>query len=228
MELAEILKPLNVIVTDEQAKKFEEYYRLLIEWNEKMNLTAITERDEVMIKHFADSVIGLPYFGGNVCDVGAGAGFPSVPLAIMGVENIVCADSLAKRITFLEEVKNKLDLKIFPVHARAEDLGKNDYRERFDTVTARAVANSSTLVEYLLPLVKIGGKAILYKSGEIDEELRDAEYAIKTLGGKIEKIDKYEFCSISRTIVVISKIKPTPKAYPRSGNKPKTQPLKAK
>lgn len=228
MNLQEILSSYDIQINDEQIKKLDEFYDLLIEWNKKMNLTAITDKDEVIVKHFADSILGLPYFEGSVCDVGAGAGFPSVPLAIMGVKNIVMADSLAKRITFLEEVKRKLNLDVYPLHVRAEDLGKTDKRESFDTVTARAVANTSTLVEYLLPLVKVGGKAVLYKSGEIDEELKESRTAIKTLGGRVRVIQKYEFCSLSRTIVIIDKVKPTPKNYPRSGNKPKTQPIKAK
>lgn len=228
MTLQDILSPFGIHITEEQIQKLDEFYKLLIEWNEKMNLTAITEKDEVIVKHFADSILGLPYFEGSVCDVGAGAGFPSVPLAITGVKNIVTADSLAKRITFLEEVKKQLDLDIYPLHIRAEDLGKSDKRESFDTVTARAVANTSTLVEYLLPLVKVCGKAVLYKGGEIEEELKEAEEAVKILGGKIKTLKKYEFCSLSRTLVIIEKIKPTPKAYPRTGNKPKTQPIKAK
>lgn len=225
MNINDILKDFNIELSDEQIDKFEKYYELLTEWNNKINLTAITEHDEVVVKHFADSVIGLPYFSGKVCDVGAGAGFPSVPLAICGVEDMLLLDSLEKRIKFLETLKSELQLNYQTVHSRAEDFGRGSNRESFDTVTARAVANTSTLVEYLLPLVKVGGRAVIYKGGEIDEELKEAEYAINVLGGKITEVKKYSFVGLTRSLVIISKVKPTPKAYPRVGNKPKTSPL---
>ncbi len=228
MTISEILKKFNIAISAEQIAKLDKYYKLLVEWNEKMNLTAITDYDEVLVKHFADSIIGLPYFSGKCLDVGAGAGFPSVPLVIMGVNNFLCADSLEKRIKFLNEVKNELQLNFDTLHIRAEDMGKGAYRESFDTVTARAVANTVTLSEYLLPLVKLGGKAVLYKGGDIDEEIIGARYAIGLLGGKIDKIEKYEFMGLKRSLVIISKVKPTPNAYPRGGNKPKNQPLLGK
>lgn len=228
MNLNEILKPFNIELNDEQIDKFEKYYELLIDWNNKINLTAITDYDEVIVKHFADSLIGLPYFVGRTCDVGAGAGFPSVPLAIAGVEDMLLLDSLEKRIKFLETLKCDLGLNYETIHSRAEDFGRGENRESFDTVTARAVANMSTLVEYLLPLVKVGGRAVVYKGGDIDEELKESEYAINILGGKINEVKKYTFESLSRSIVVVTKVKPTPKAYPRVGNKPKTSPLKKK
>lgn len=226
MNLNEILKQFNIELNESQIAKFEKYYELLIEWNNKINLTAITDHDEVIVKHFADSLIGLPYFKGRVCDVGAGAGFPSVPLAIGGVENLLLLDSLEKRIKFLETVKSELSLDFETVHSRAEDFGRGENRESFDTVTARAVANTSTLAEYLLPLVKVGGKAVIYKGGDIDEELKEAEYAIKVLGGKVSEVKKYSFVGLSRSLVIITKVQSTLKAYPRVGNKPKTSPLK--
>lgn len=226
MNLNDLLKEFGIELTDTQIAKFEKYYELLIDWNNKINLTAITEYDEVLVKHFADSLIGLPFFKGRVCDVGAGAGFPSVPLAIAGVQEMVLLDSLEKRIKFLEVLKSELGLVFETTHARAEDFGRGVGRESFDTVTARAVANTSTLVEYLLPLLKVGGKAVVYKGGEIEEELKEAEHAISVLGGKIEEVKKYSLVELSRSIVIIKKIKPTPKAYPRVGNKPKTSPLK--
>ncbi len=228
MTIQEILSPFDITVGDTQKEKLDAFYSLLIEWNEKMNLTAITDYNDVTVKHFADSIIGLPYMKGRVCDVGAGAGFPSIPLAVMGVDSLVLADSLAKRISFLNEVIDKLDLSCTALHIRAEDMGRGEYRESFDTVTARAVAHTQTLVEYLLPLVKVGGRAVLYKSGDVDEELQSSEFAIARLGGKIEKVVRYELCGMERTLVIISKISSTPKAYPRSGNKPRTQPLTKK
>ncbi len=228
MTIQEILSSFDITVSNLQKEKLDTFYSLLVEWNEKMNLTAITDYDEVLIKHFADSIIGLPYMNGKTCDVGAGAGFPSIPLSVMGVDGMVLADSLAKRINFLNEVIDKLDLNCTAVHIRAEDMGRGAYRESFDTVTARAVANTQTLVEYLLPLVKVGGKAVLYKSGDVDEELKNSEFAITKLGGKIEKVVRYELCGMERSLVIIDKISATPKAYPRSGNKPRTQPLTKK
>lgn len=225
MNLNEILIPFKIELTKSQLDKFEAYYNLLIEWNSKINLTAITEYNEVLVKHFADSLIGLPFFKGKVCDVGAGAGFPSVPLSIGGVDDILLLDSLEKRIRFLETVKSELGLNYKTIHSRAEDAGRGNLRESFDTVTARAVANTSTLVEYLLPLVKVGGQAVIYKGGDIDDELKQAEYAISVLGGKVKEVIKYTFEGLSRSLLIISKVKNTPKAYPRVGNKPKSNPL---
>lgn len=225
MLLNDVLKKFDIEVSAEGLTKLDKYYNLLIDWNNKINLTAITQYDEVVVKHFADSIIGLPYFSGKSCDVGAGAGFPSIPLSICGVKDMLLIDSLDKRIKFLDEVKSALNLDVKTLHSRAEDVGRGELRESFDTVTARAVANTTTLVEYLLPLVKIGGKAVIYKGGDIDDELKSSEYAIKTLGGKTNKVIKYEFCGLSRSLIIIDKVKNTPKAYPRMGNKPKTSPL---
>lgn len=227
MNLNDILAPYDITLSEESLQKLDSFYELLIEWNKVMNLTAITERNEVIVKHFADSLIGLKYMKGNVCDVGAGAGFPSIPLVIANPSlNFTLIDSLAKRIHFLNNVKENLHLEYNTLHVRAEEAGSGALRENFDTVTARAVASLTTLAEYLLPLVKVGGSAVIYKSSELELELEDAQKAISILGGKVRSIDKYFFEGQGRSIVVIDKIKATPKKYPRNGNKPRLNPIK--
>lgn len=208
-------------------KDFSVYYDELIIWNKKFNLTAITEREEVAIKHFADSLEGLPYFVGRVLDVGSGAGFPSVPIAMLNdTLTLTLIDSVNKKVNFLKHIIEKLSLKAIALHIRAEDLARTKHRESFDTVTARALAPLSTLVEYLLPQVKVGGIAVIYK-GEATAELNQAKTAIATLGGKIEQIKKYRLPRMDneRTLILIRKIVPTPNEYPRSGNKPRMSPL---
>lgn len=212
--------------------EFKKYYSMLVEWNEKINLTAITNEDEVYVKHFLDSIIGEKFFPQNasVIDVGAGAGFPSLPLKIARADlSVVMLDSLNKRINFLNEVVKELDLKkIKSVHGRAEDFANNvEYREKFDCATARAVAKLSTLAEYCLPFVKIGGTFVAYKSNEIDHEIEESKGAISILGGKIEKVEKIKLSEdVVRTFIIIKKIKQTSKKYPRGSNKPKLLPLK--
>ena len=194
----------------EQAEQFFEYMNLLIEWNEKMNLTAITEPTEIIEKHFIDSLTILNKIDNNqkVVDVGTGAGFPGIPLSIMNPTlKITLVDSLNKRLIFLQEVVAKLNLKnIEIVHARAEEFGQNKkYRENFDIATSRAVANLSTLSEYLIPLVKVGGKVISMKASEAQEEINQAQKAIDVLGGKINKIEEFNLpqSDIGRTIIII-------------------------
>ena len=205
---------------------------LLIEWNKKVNLTAITEPDEIILKHFVDSLTISKYIsdGTKVVDVGTGAGFPGIPLKIVRQDvDITLLDSLQKRINFLDEVINELDLeKITTIHSRVEDFGKDKkYREKFDIATSRAVANLSTLSEYLLPLVKVGGKVISMKGSLIQEELENSKNAIKILGGQIEKVDEFDLpnSDISRNIVLIDKIKNTPNRYPRKAGEPSKKPL---
>lgn len=227
MNLNDILSPYNIALSEESLGKLDSFYELLIEWNKVMNLTAITERDEVTVKHFADSLIGLKYMSGSVCDVGAGAGFPSIPLIIANPSlKFTLIDSLAKRINFLNNVREKLGLSYTTLHMRAEDAGSKELRESFDTVTARAVASLSTLVEYLLPLVKVGGSAVIYKASDTEEEIKEAQKAITLLGGKLKSVDKYFFEGQGRSIIVIDKVAVTPKKYPRSGNKPRLNPIK--
>lgn len=217
----------------EQLEQFFEYMKLLIEWNEKMNLTAITDPDEIILKHFIDSITILKEIKDNskLVDVGTGAGFPGIPLSIMNPTlKITLVDSLNKRLIFLQEVVNELKLKnIEIIHARAEELGQNkEYREKFDVATSRAVANLSTLSEYLIPLVKINGKVISMKAGEAEKEINEARNAIKVLGGTIEKKEEFNLpqTDIGRTIIVIKKEESTSKKYPRKSGIPSKDPIK--
>ena len=210
----EYLKSLSVEIginlDDFKIEKYFNYMNLLIEWNNKFNLTAITEENDIILKHFIDCMTVFKYLEDedSVIDVGSGAGFPGIPIAI-NKENvkITLLDSLNKRVLFLQEVINSLSLKnAVAVHGRAEDFARdNVYREKFDIAISRAVANLSTLLEYLMPFVKVGGKCICMKGSDVDEELKEAEFAINILGGEIEKIDS--FClpnsDIKRNIIII-------------------------
>lgn len=227
------LEKLNIYLDDCQIKQFMDYYDILIEWNNKINLTSITEFEEVIHKHFLDSLALVMVFRPereNIIDVGTGAGFPGIPIKIAFPDTrVVLVDSLKKRIGFLEDTIRRLGLKnITAVHGRAEDLGKDqNYRESFDLCTSRAVAKLSVLSEYCIPFVKKGGKFIPYKSGNIEEELDEAENAIKILGGVVT--GKKEFTlpltNINRSLIIIEKIKDTPKRYPRDAGKPSKEPL---
>ena len=223
---------LGITLSEIQLKQFYNYMNLLIEWNKKINLTAITEPNEIILKHFVDSLTISKYIsdGTRVVDVGTGAGFPGIPLKIVRQDvEITLLDSLQKRINFLDEVIRELNLeKIETIHSRVEDFGKDKrYREKFDIATSRAVANLATLSEYLLPLVKVGGKVISMKGSLIEEELENSKNAIKILGGKIEKVDEFNLpnSDISRNIVLIDKIKETPNKYPRKAGEPSKKPL---
>lgn len=232
-EMLEKSKILGVCFSVEQIEQFYKYMNLLIEWNEKMNLTAITEPKEIILKHFIDSITILKYIDDNskLVDVGTGAGFPGVPLSIMNPTlKITLVDSLNKRLIFLQEVVKELNLKnIEIVHARAEEFGQNkNCREKFDIATSRAVANLATLSEYLVPLVKIDGKIISMKASNAKEEINDAKKAIEVLGGKIEKIEEFDLpeSDIGRTIIIIDKNKCTPAKYPRKAGTPAKEPIK--
>lgn len=225
-------KEISIEFSNIQIEKFYKYMNLLIEWNEKINLTAITEPKEIIMKHFIDSLTILKDIKGKntLVDVGTGAGFPGIPLKIMDEEiKITLLDSLNKRINFLNEVINQLDLKnIETIHSRVEDAGKNKkYRERFDIATARAVANLATLSEYMLPLVKVGGKSICMKGSEVSEELQNSKKAISILGGEIENIDNFQLpkSDMMRNIVIIKKVKNTPNKYPRKPGTPSKEPI---
>ena len=231
--LLEKASTIGVRFSVEQMDKFYKYMNLLIEWNEKINLTAIIEPNEIILKHFIDSITILKDIkdGSIVVDVGTGAGFPGIPLSIMNPTlKITLVDSLNKRLIFLQEVINELDLKnVELVHARAEEFGRNKkYREKFDVATSRAVANLATLSEYLLPLVKINGKAISMKAGNASQEIEDAKKAIKTLGGNINNIEEFKLpqSDIGRTIIIIDKISGTPGKYPRKPGTPSKEPIK--
>ena len=228
--MIDLSSKIGVNMENSQIECFFKYMNILLEWNEKINLTAITEQNDIILKHFIDSLTILKYFENNkkVIDVGTGAGFPGIPISIMRKDlNFTLLDSLNKRILFLNEVVNTLKLdNVKNVHGRAEEFAKN-HREIYDYATSRAVANVSTLTEYLLPFVKIGGKCICMKGPDADNEIENAKFAIKELGGKISFVDK--IClpnsDISRTIVIIDKIKDTPKKYPRKAGTPSKQPL---
>ena len=207
--------------------RFEIYHRLLSEWNEKMNLTAITDPVAVAEKHFADSLAALPYLkpGMKVVDVGTGAGFPGVPLLIMepGLE-LTLADSLQKRLTFLDALLKELGLKAALVHGRAEDLGQNKlYREQFDAALSRAVANLPVLLELTTPFVRVGGTAIAYK-GDADQELESAKTAAFLLHVKLRGVDLDSNLG-KRCLIFADKIAPTPRSYPRKAGTPSKKPL---
>ena len=228
-ELINKSNQIDVNLSENQINQFYTYMNLLIEWNEKMNLTAITEPNEVILKHFVDSLTIKKYIEkeSNIIDVGTGAGFPGIPLSIACNVDITLLDSLNKRINFLNEVIKELKLKnINAIHSRVEDFGSKE-REKYDIATSRAVASLNVLVEYLLPLVKVGGKCICMKGPQIEEEIDNAKNAIKILGGEIEKIDEIELpeSDIKRTIIVIKKVKETPKKYPRKAGLPSKEPI---
>lgn len=229
-ELKEQFNKHHLQLSNKQIEQFEQYFKMLISYNEKVNLTAITEQSEVIEKHFIDSVLPINEFDLNayVLDIGTGAGFPSIPLKILRPDlNIVMVDSLNKRIAFLEEVINKLNLKdITALHGRCEDMAKMPlYRENFDIVCARAVAKLNVLTEYCIPFIKINGKFIAYKSQDIENELLEAQNAFNKLFVKIKKQNVYELTNGTRNIVILTKFKSTPAIYPRDKNKPRKLPL---
>lgn len=229
------LREWNLELNDTQLFQLEKYYEMLIEKNKVMNLTAITEYEEVLKKHFLDSLalsqlVNLPNKKANLLDMGTGAGFPGIPLKIVFPNlEVTLMDSLNKRIVFLQEVIDELQLTgIRAIHGRAEEAAlKPEYREQFDFAVSRAVARMVSLTEFCLPFVKTGGYFIPYKSGEIKEELQEAKFAIRELGGEYRKTFEYELpnSDIERTLIMIEKVKQTPKKYPRAGGKPLKQPL---
>ena len=228
------LSDLRIELTEKQIDQFLTYYEMLVEKNKVMNLTAITEFDEVIEKHFLDSLSLIKvkdlHNRTNVLDLGTGAGFPGIPLKIAFPElNITLMDSLNKRILFLQDVINELGLTdIEAVHGRAEEAARNKkYREKYDLCVSRAVANISTLSEYCLPFVKVDGQFISYKSGNIDEELDSAKKGIKILGGTITDVHKFDLGENKqgRSFVIIDKNQPTPKTYPRKAGTPSKNPL---
>ena len=225
---------LGLVLSEVQVKQFERYMELLLEWNEKINLTAITEKNEILVKHFLDSITLLLsdklQQGASLIDIGAGAGFPSVPVKIARPDlNVTMLDSLNKRVDFLNLVKNELQLTdINAVHARAEDGARTQLRESFDIATARAVANLSVLAEYALPFVKAGGYFIAMKGTAPEEEINAAKPAIKLLGGQIEKVMEIPIPEgdLSHTLVIVKKTGQTPSKYPRKAGKPVKDPIK--
>ena len=228
------LTQLELTVTDYMKEQFSDYYNLLCEWNKVMNLTTIIEFDEVVEKHFLDSVVLGKYLKlenkWNLIDIGTGAGFPGIPLKIMFPQlHVLLVDSLNKRIRFLDEVIGKLQLtEICAVHSRAEDLAhKNEYREQFDLCVSRAVANLASLSEYCLPFVKKGGLFVAYKSADIGDEVEHSKKAISVLGGKLRDVEEFQLfdTGYQRSFVFIDKVKQTAKKYPRKAGTPGKNPL---
>ncbi len=230
--IKDYLKKLDIIINDLQAEQFEIYKNLLVQWNEFMNLTGITEDKEVCIKHFADSVTPLKFFdfrGKRIIDVGTGAGFPGLPIKIVQPKaDIVLLDSLMKRINFLETVGEKCGLKAEYVHGRAEDVGHDDkYREQFDAALSRAVAPLNILCEYDMPFVKVGGIFIALKGPNVYDEITGSKNSIKLLGGETEDIKEITLpnTDLKHNIVIIRKISETPEKYPRRAKKIERSPL---
>lgn len=224
------LEEINETAKEEQIEKFYKYMKLLQEWNEKINLTAIIEDKEIITKHFIDSITINKYLKDkdNIIDVGTGAGFPGIPIKIINQDlEVKLLDSLNKRINFLNEVIKECNLeKIDTIHSRIEDFAMNN-KEKYDVATSRAVARLVVLLEYLLPVVKKDGICICMKSNKADEEIKEAQKALEILGGKIEKVEKFNLPGTDneRTIIIVRKIKSTPKNYPRKAGIPVKKPL---
>ena len=230
IELKEKSNKIDVKIKDKEVEQFYEYMNSLLEWNEKINLTAITEPKEVILKHFIDSITIQKYIQkeNSVVDVGTGAGFPGIPLNIVNNEaKYTLVDSLNKRIKLLDEIIDKLNLKnIETVHSRAEDFAKEN-RETYDVATSRAVAALNVLLEYLLPLVKVGGLCICMKGSNVQEEIEASSNALKILGGQIEKVEQITLpdSDIIRNIVIVRKVTKTSSEYPRKAGLPSKEPL---
>ena len=214
---------VGIELTEEQMYRLGMYSEMLVQWNEKINLTAITDPEGISIKHFFDSIypfslVEIPK-GSTLIDVGTGAGFPSCPVKIWRDDiKLTLLDSLQKRITFLAQLSDSLSLGATCIHSRAEDLGNSsEFREKFDFATARAVANLTDLCEYCMPFVKVGGKFLALKGSDAQEEIKQARDAVKLLGGKISLVQEYTLPNgDGRTLVVIDKISATPDKYPRN------------
>ena len=230
------LSKCNFKLNENQINQFNQYFNSLIEANKHVNLTRITAEDDVYLKHFYDSITPLLTFStvfkssSSLCDVGAGAGFPSIPLKIMMPElQVTIVDSLGKRLNFLQGLITQLNLKnVALVHGRAEDVGQNkQYREQFDIVTARAVANMAVLSEYCLPLVKKGGNFIALKGPKAEDELKSSQKALTTLGGKAIVLKELQLpqSTEDRTLILVKKVQPTPKKYPRQAGTPHRKPI---
>ena len=228
MEIKEIFKKHKIVLSEEQERQFLKYYDFLVSENQKYNLTAITSKEEVFYKHFLDSVLPESEITENVkiIDIGSGAGFPAVPLKIVRSDlKFTLVDSLNKRVNFLNELFILLNLgDIKAVHARAEDFIKEN-RESYDFAVARAVAPLNTLLEYMVPYLKVGGRCLIYKSQKLEEEIVEAKKAMEILSVKIVKVLEYELGDASRKILIVEKTEKTNEKYPRGKNLPKLKPL---
>lgn len=232
--LIDYAKKLHINLNDIKCKQLIQYYKLLIEWNEKINLTSITDYKDVVVKHFIDSLSIVNSIDMNaeysLIDIGTGAGFPGIPLKIVfPMLDVVLVDSLDKRVKFLNIVIKELGLKnIKAVHARAEEFGHSNYRETFDICVTRAVANLAVISEYCLPLVSVGGYFVAYKSADIKDEIFDSEIAIEELGGAIEDVDIFTLpdTDIERSLIRIYKDFETPDKYPRRNGVPLKKPIR--
>ena len=227
-------KELNknqLIVSKEAYEKYFKYMKNVLEWNTKINVTAVRDEENFIIKHYIDSLMISKYVEGKprVIDIGTGAGFPGVPIKLFNEEmKITLIDSINKKLNVIRESIKGLGLnKIDIIHSRAEDLAvKVEYREMYDIATTRAVSNLSTILEYMMPFIKVGGIAVCMKGPNYQEELENARNAIKILGGKIEVIENFNInTEYERNIIVVKKVSSTPKKYPRSGNKPLKEPI---
>lgn len=242
IQIEQELGEFGIILDIHQIEQFFKYYEMLIETNKVMNLTSIVEESEVVTKHFSDSLSLIRAFGGmeriqdffgkdgSIIDVGTGAGFPGIPLKIAFPEiRLTLLDSLNKRIKFLQKVTDALGLKDTEcIHGRAEDIGRQvNHREKYHLCVSRAVANISSLSEYCMPFVKVGGFFISYKSGEIEDELQNGKTAVKILGGEIEKVEKFLLpaSDLARSLIVIKKVNAISKKYPRKAGMPMKEPL---
>ncbi|HCT64328.1 MAG TPA: 16S rRNA (guanine(527)-N(7))-methyltransferase RsmG [Lachnospiraceae bacterium] len=233
--LKDSLEKMGISLSENQTQQFFDYKSLLVEWNEKMNLTAITDEREVIIKHFVDSISILSEVkieeGAEIIDVGTGAGFPGLPVKIIRPDlKVTLLDSLNKRIGFLDQVCTQLGLEnVDNIHSRAEDGGQSPMlREKFDYCLSRAVANLAVLSEYCLPFVKVGGMFVSLKGPDAVQEIKDAEIAIKKLGGEVERVIKIEIpnSDITHSLIIIKKIDNTPKVYPRKAGTASKKPIK--
>lgn len=230
MNLKELFLKYNITLSDEQIDKFNKYYEYLISENEKYNLTAITEKNDVYLKHFIDSVLPYNYFKSNslILDVGAGAGFPSIPLAILRPDlNFILIDSVNKKVNFLNQLISVLNLSnVTAFHTRCEDFAKNN-REKYDYVVARAVAPMNTLCEYLIPFAKVNGNIVMYKGDNYLDELKASENVLKMF--HVKHLDTLKYTiegEMARNIIILQKLEKTNPKYPRGGNKPRLNPLK--
>ena len=234
-QFVKVLKNKGIDLNEEQLHQFDIYFKMLVEWNKKINLTTLTKEEDVYLKHFYDSITAAFYYDFtkkvHICDVGAGAGFPSIPLKICFPHlKIAIIDSLNKRIGFLNRLSSELGIdQVDFYHGRAEDFGSNiEFREKFDVVMARAVARMSVLSELCLPFNKINGVFIAMKGAQAKEELANAKKAIKILGGQLNKTETFTLPNeeSERSIIMIKKMKATPKRYPRKAGTPNRNPIK--